>query len=339
MHEGLLGSGIWQDTAELPDSLAATVDRAQGFDDVVDMLRRPGTLRLVAGGNGASYYVAQALWLAALEGGASPIEVVAVPGGLLAKGDFRWREGDVLLAVSSSGELRDIIEAIEAPAFPRPFALVTATPGSTLGRAADACALVSVPNQRAVTHTQAFCGAVLACLAVWSRFTEDAQLGELVAGASDRCAAAIAATARWAEEEFPRLTTPTAAITFGTGPAWAAALESALLVKEVARIPCEGVETREGATAAMTGLLPEHLVLSLPTLDDRLIDEAEEICRMLGAPVLRAPGGADADRRLSAITTFPAAVALSTELALRGGWSPDNPAWIDTYYRTARRQA
>ena len=168
MHEALLGSGIWQDTAELPDSLAATVDRAQGFDDVVDMLRRPGTLRLVAGGNGASYYVAQALWLAALEGGASPIEVVAVPGGLLAKGDFGWREGDVLLAVSSSGELRDIIEAIEATAFLAPSLSSQRPPGSTLGRAADACALVSVTNQRAVTHTQAFCGAVLAGLAIWA---------------------------------------------------------------------------------------------------------------------------------------------------------------------------
>jgi fructoselysine-6-P-deglycase FrlB-like protein len=339
MHDGLGSSGIWQDTSELPETLATTVDRAHGFDAVADLIRRPGVRRLVASGNGASYYVAQALWLAALEGERYPIEAVAVPGGLLANGAFRWREGDVLLAISSSGEFRDVIEAVESPAFPRPFALVTSTPESTLGRAADACALVSVPNQRAITHTQAFCGAVLACLAIWARVAGDDDLAALTASAPDLCASALGDTLAWAQETFPGLATPTAAITFGTGPGWAAALENALLVKEVARIPCEGVETREGATAAMTGLLPEHLVLSLPTLDDGLIDEAEQICRMLGAPVLRAPGGERADRRLSPVTTFPAAVALSAELALRAGWSPDNPAWIDTYYLTARRRA
>ncbi len=338
MHQGLTSAGIWQDTGELPDSLAATIDEARGFDDVVRLLSRPGTRRLVASGNGASYYVAQALWLAALEGGRYPIEVVAVPAGLLARGAFRWRDGDVFVAVSSSGEMRDVIEALESPSFPRPFALVTATPDSTLGRTADACALVSVPNQRAVTHTQAFCGAVLACLAIWARFTDDGALAAIVQSAPELCGSAIADTTAWAEDAFTGVATPTAAIAFGTGPGWAAALESALLVKEVARIPCEGVETREGATAAMTGLLPDHLALSLPSLDDELIDEAEQICGKLGASVLRAPGGTSADRRLSAILTFPAAVAISTELALRAGWSPDNPAWIDTYYLTARRQ-
>ena len=37
-----------------------------------------------------------------------------------------------------------------------------------------------------------------------------------------------------------------AAIAFGSGPGWAAALEAALLLKEPAGIPAEGVETREG---------------------------------------------------------------------------------------------
>ena len=259
MHDGLMTSGIWHDTAEMPDTLAATLDAAEGFDDVARVLSGKGVRRIVASGNGASYYVAQALWLAAMEGESYPAEVVAVPGGLLARGMFRWREGDVFLAISSSGEFRDVIEAVESPDFPRPFALVTATPESTLGRSADARALVSVPNQRAVTHTQAFCGAVLACLDIWARVAGDSSLSELARTASDLCGTAIEATSGWAADEFDRVETPTAAIVFGTGPGWAAALENALLVKEVARVPCEGVETREGATAAMTGLLPEHL--------------------------------------------------------------------------------
>ena len=82
----------------------------------------------------------------------------------------------------------------------------------------------------------------------------------------------------------------TNAIAFGSGPAWAAALEAALLLKEVAGVPTEGVETREGATSAMMALGPGDLALSLPTrADDELLAEAEEICAGQGARVLRAP--------------------------------------------------
>jgi fructoselysine-6-P-deglycase FrlB-like protein len=339
MTEEIASTGVWQDVAEMPASLQATLDAATGFAEVVDLLKRKDTRRIVASGNGASYYVAQALWLAALEGDHDGVEVIAVPGGLIAKGLFRWRTGDALLAVSSSGEFRDIIEAIEHPRFRQPFAAVTATPDSTIAESAGAHALVQVAPQRAVTHTQAFCGAVAACLAIWAEVADDRMLSLAVSGVPEVCERSLALTERWFGESLMDMPTPSAAIAFGTGPAWAAALEDALLVKEIARVPCEGAETREGATAGMTALLPDHLALSLPIRDDPLIGEAEEICRRRGAYVLRAPGGAQADRRLAAIATFPAALALSVELALRAGLDTDNPDWIDTYYTTARQSS
>ena len=66
-----------------------------------------------------------------------------------------------------------------------------------------------------------------------------------------------------------------------------------------------------------------------------LVEEAEAVCASLGAQVLQAPGGEERDRRLAAITTFPAAVALSRELALRSALDSDRPAWVDAYYKTA----
>src|SRR5262249_10241822 len=146
----------WQDTCELPVSLAATLDAAEGFDAVAAVLGAPGVRRVIATGNGAAYYIALGLWLASLESAGAP-ELVAIPGGLVAGGRFRFREGDRLLAISSSGEFRDVIEAIEA-GVPRPFAAITATAGSTIGRSADAVALQRVLQQRAVTHTQALAG-------------------------------------------------------------------------------------------------------------------------------------------------------------------------------------
>jgi glucosamine--fructose-6-phosphate aminotransferase (isomerizing) len=263
--------------------------------------------------------------------------VLAVPSGLLARGAFAWRPGDMLLAVSSSGEFRDLVEAVDA-GLPARYAAVTATAGSTLGSRAGARALVTVRGQRAVTHTQAFCGAVAAALAVWAAVTSDAALDAALRDLPAALEKTIVAARAWADERGDlRART---AIAFGTGPAWAAALEAALLLKEVAGMPAEGVETREGATSAMMALGPGDLALSLPAGDtDPLLDEAEEICAERGATVLRAPGGATADRRLAAVTTFPAAAALAARIGVDRGLDVDRPAWTEAYYRVARRTA
>jgi glucosamine--fructose-6-phosphate aminotransferase (isomerizing) len=328
-------TGLWRDVVELPSSLAATLDGA-GIDDVAALLGADGVRRVVASGNGAAYYVAVALWLASLEGPAGP-EVVAAPSGLLARRSFAWRPGDVLLAVSSSGEFRDLVEAVDA-GVPVPLAAVTANAGSTLGRRAAARALVSVPSQRAVTHTQAFCGGVVAALAVWAAVTADAALEAALRRLPQELDRTIAEARTWVDE-IAGIDAETA-IVVGSGPAWAAALEAALLLKEVAGIPAEGVETREGATSAMMALRPGALALSLPTgAEEPLLVEAEEICAGRGATVVRAPIPAGADRRLAAVSTFPAAAALAVRLGSERGLDVDRPAWTEAYYRVARRGA
>jgi fructoselysine-6-P-deglycase FrlB-like protein len=324
-------SGIWQDVSEIPGALAATLEAADGVSETASLLGANGVRRIVATGNGAAYYVAVALWLASLEGRPGP-EVVAVPSGLVARGRFDWRPGDVLLAISSSGEFRDLIEAVEA--LDAPFAAVTATPDSTIGSRAAARTLVSVPHQRAATHTQAFCGAVGAALTVWAEITDDATLLSALEQSPGATAAAVDAAARWTVDA--ETLDATYAVVVGSGPAWAAALEAALLLKEVADVPAEGLETREGATSAMFALRPGHVVLALPTGDDPLLDEAERVCRARGATVVRAPHSDGIDRRLAAITTFPAAAALCARIGHGRGLDIDRPAWVDAYYDVAR---
>lgn len=328
-------TGLWRDVTELPESLAATVDDPEGAREVAALLGAEGVRRVVTSGNGAAYYVALALWLASLEGRPGP-EVVAVPSGLLARGRFAWREGDLLLAVSSSGEFRDLIEAIDAGA-PMPYAAITANAGSTLGSRAGARALVTVPNQRAVTHTQAFCGGVVAALRVWSEVTGDTALLAALRRLPDELDATIRDARAWVDGVDVVAET---AVAFGSGPGWAAALETALLLKEVSGIPAEGVETREGATSAMMALRPGALAVSLPGGgDDPLLAEAEEICAAQGATVVRVPAGTTVDRRLSPVATFPATTALSARLGLARGLDVDTPAWTEAYYRVARSSA
>jgi glutamine---fructose-6-phosphate transaminase (isomerizing) len=328
-------TGLWADVRELPASVAATLDSADGFDETAALLAGPDVGRIVASGNGAAYYVALALWLAASAGPGARPEVVPVPSGLLVGGWFRFRPGDRLLAVSSSGEFRDLVEAIDAGSVPRPFAAVTATDGSTIEAAAGARALQRVKNQRAVTHTQALAGGLACVLAVWARISGDTGLGAAVADLPSALASAVDGAERWAGE-LEAAPAPAAAVAFSAGPGWAAALEAALLLKEVAGVPAEGVDAREGATSAMYALGASHLAVSLP-VGDPAEPEAERMCAETGARVVRCPGGAGADPRLALATTLPAACALAATLADARGLDVDRPAWVDAYYRTARR--
>jgi fructoselysine-6-P-deglycase FrlB-like protein len=319
-------TALWRETCALPLTLEQTLGDAEGVAAVARLVGRPGVRRVVATGNGAAYYAAAALWLASLGDRPGP-EVLCIPAGLLARGAFAWRDGDVLLTFSSSGEMRDVIEALDAGA-PTPYAAITASPESTIGSRADAVALVTVSSQDAVTHT----------LSVWAEVTGDDTLQAAVRGVPELVARAVETAAPWASGQ-PDLMSPPAGVVFGSRHAWAGALEGALLLKEVAGIPAEGVETREGATSAMYPLGPGHLVVSLPTAGDTLLEEAEAICAARGATVIRAPGGDLADPRLSAVTAFPATVALAARLGVGVGLDVDKPAWTDAYYAVARGQA
>jgi fructoselysine-6-P-deglycase FrlB-like protein len=331
---GFTRTRVWREARGIPRALERTLAEARGFDDVAAFVAAGDVRRVIVTGNGAALYVAHALWLASLEG-QSGFEIVVVPAGVLASGRFGWREGDRLVVVSSSGELRDAVEALEAGA-PRPYAAVTANEGSRIGAGAGAAALVQIEEQEAETHTQAYCGSLAAVFAIWARVTANAGLAASLATAPSALSRLIDEAEGWAAGAADDVGTPSAAVAFGSGPAWAAALEAALLLKEVAGVPAEGLETREGATSGMYALGPAQLALSLATGQDAALAEAEATCRRTGATVLRLPGSDALDARLAGLATFPAALALAIELGLRAGRDVDHPAWVDAYYATAR---
>ena len=105
-----LDTGLWADVRRLPEALTATVAASDGVAQAAELLRAGGVERIVATGNGAAYYVAHALWLASLEGERPGPPIVAVPCGIAVRERFLWQRGDAVLAVSSSGEFRDVVE-------------------------------------------------------------------------------------------------------------------------------------------------------------------------------------------------------------------------------------
>jgi fructoselysine-6-P-deglycase FrlB-like protein len=328
-------TGLWADVRELPGALEATLAASEGVTAAADVLRSDGVRRVVATGNGAAYYVAHALWLASLECTEPGPPIVALPCGVVAHERFRWQPGDAVLAVSSSGEFREVVEVVRRSG-DRPTVAITAQAESALAAAATVTVLQHVESQRAVTHTQALSGAYACGLALWAELTGDAGLRTCLVTATAEAARAVAEAEEWAAEHAGGLAPPAAAVVVGGGAAWAAALELALMLKEISRVPAEGVETREGATSAMFGLAPGHLMASFDPPGDPLGDEALRLCAATGATTLRMPGVTTADTRLAPITTIPGAAALSAALAQARGHDVDQPGWTDAYYETAR---
>src|SRR5262245_27835297 len=212
-------TGLWADVRELPGALGATLAAADGVTEAADMLR--GAERIVATGNGAAYYVAHALWLASLEGERAGPPIVAVPCGIAVRERFLWQPGDAVLAVSSSGEFRDVVEIAQRGGG-RPCVAITAAADSSLAAVATASVVQRGWWQRAVTHTQALVGGYACGLARWAALSGDSGLSAALAGAPDAATRAVAEAEAWAAGGLGAL--PTAAIVVGGGPAWAAAL-------------------------------------------------------------------------------------------------------------------
>jgi fructoselysine-6-P-deglycase FrlB-like protein len=328
---------LWADLQHAPGVLQRTLAARDGIISAAGLLRSGKARRLVAVGNGASSYIAQALWLASLETpGAAPVQVTAVPAGLLTTGRFSWEAGDAMLAISASGEARDLISAMRnLPKGVSRLAL-TASPESTIAGLADAVVRVADAPLDSLTHSHPYQGAVAAALATWAEATDDDTLRAALATTAEEVAARTAGAQAWAERVLEGHELPTAFFAFGSGTGWAAALEASLLVKELAQVPGEGVELREAATTVMTTLRPGHLVVDL-TPGAPGAEETEDACSGRGARVVRT--GAVPDTRVSPITSFPELAALALRLTFASGLDPDAPAWSDTYFEVARQKA
>jgi glucosamine--fructose-6-phosphate aminotransferase (isomerizing) len=275
-----------------------------------------------------------AIWLTSLE--AAGPEVIAVPAGVVARPGFRWRDGDLLLAISSSGEFRDVVAAVRQGVT---AVAITANDRSSLAHQAQASAVARLESQQSATHTQGYAANVAVGLSLWADLTGDPALREALALVPETAARFLSAAQDWAGAQIALLDAPPAAIAFGSGPAWAASLEAALLLKEVARVPAEGVETREGATSAMYGIGRGHLAVSVVCGDDPQLAEAESMCRSAGATVIGLTGAEASDPRVAPILSFPSALALAIALAERSGVDVDAPWWEGAYQRTARPAA
>lgn len=327
-----------QDIFEIPQALADTLAQgAFGIRTAAEALRLRNPRQIILVGGGTSYCAALAACAhgRALAGPAGPA-IWALPGGDFLAAPPPLGAQDALIAISASGETRDILQVCET-AGPALVIGLTNQPDSSLARRAGQTLLTFAGEQRVISTSKTFVASVLALHALWAELFQRPE--PVLATAAEVAAATLAAFDEPMASLATALTGCRYVCVLGTGPAWAVALEGALKLKELAGLTAEGAETREVSQGILPIVGPGTAAIAVapPGTGAELTAEAVHHCRQLGAVV----------HTLDALPRpWPTLLAgvqyglpfylLCLHLANRLGLDADNPAWRDRYYRLTR---
>lgn len=335
MTSALADYQLWTDVKELPQSVSMAAACAEGHR-LAKWLRTLRPSRLIVSGGGSAHHVAHAAAMAALESKATGCEVIALPSGLLLEPGIGWRPDDVLLAVSASGESRDLLDALDRPGRPR-VGVLTASPTSSLTNIASEVFIAPYVTQRGFTHTQVFCSELFVLLEAWASLSGDDHLARALCGLPDALGHTVDAANRWFECALRPGPVPDAIIAFGSGGGWTAAMQTGLLVKEIAGVVCVGLETSEAADPVIM-LGPSGLAVSIRCAESSADDRVCNLAAASGARVVNFPGLDHGDSRLLPISSLPATIALAIDLGTKLKREIDSPRWVSAYEAGMRHQ-
>lgn len=237
-------------------------------------LRKLGDLsrfrRVVFTGMGSSYFASMA--------GAFALSAKGIPAAweltssLLYYGRERLQPGDLLVAISQSGESVEVVKLLQQIAGKGiPVLAVTNLAATAVGHLADATLELAVPPDHGVA-IKTYGASILALL-----YLESALTGRPAAEWADKVRLAAAAVEKananagaWWALGRQLSGVPAAAVT-GRGPSLSAAMAGALLFNEVAKVPAwgeDGGEFRHGIIeVAEPGFLATVVMAQGPTLE------------------------------------------------------------------------
>jgi glucosamine--fructose-6-phosphate aminotransferase (isomerizing) len=336
------GSLMAAELAEQPEVLGRLVDRHAADRELVRAVL-PG--RLVPGRLAGTVLLARGSSDNVAVYGRYLLEMAARrPAGLAAPSVHTRYQADVdfsgylVVALSQSGATPEIVET--AAHMRKAGAVVigiTNEAGSALTEACDLTLLTDAGSERAVPATKTVTAQLLAVAAIAAAFDPALvaldnlrTLPDAAAAVVADAAAAQVAAARWADAQ--RL------VVTGRGLAYAAALETALKVKESARVHAEGLSSADllhGPIAALDSALPVLLVAG----GERFASDDAALAERLaaaGVPYEICGTAPDSDLPLPAGTAEVTAPILATirgqQLALAAslsrGLDPDAPVGL-----------
>jgi glutamine---fructose-6-phosphate transaminase (isomerizing) len=338
------GERMRAEMAEQPDVLARLAARVEELREPVRRLTpRPlAGIALVARGSSDHAAVYGRYLLEPALG--RPVSLAAASLHTLYRARVDYT-GYLVISISQSGETPEIVTVTERlrAAGARTIAVTNET-GSSLARGADLALELGASAELAVPATKTFTAEVMALALLAAALSDDAALerreleraAEAVARVLDSPAPAERLAARWASTERLYCT--------GRGYLFAAALEAALKLKEVALVLAEGysaADLRHGPIALAARGFPV-LALSAPGPAARDMEELVGDLRAAGADVTVAAPDGEAELPLPTglpepLMPLPAVVRaqqLALALALERGLDPDAPEGLHKVTRT-----
>ena len=332
---------------ETPDAIRATLkDTRPSALKAAEAIQKRSARRIFVIGNGTSLYTSMAGSYTArqLAGPNDPL-VLAYPAG-----DFRFfmpalQSNDVIIGMSASGEFRDVLSVFERLRGKCLLVAITHVPGSSITHLADHILLSSGGPSHVPVMTKTYATTLTALhLILMETFHAPALYIDDLYAVADRCATAISNAKRIIPELIPIVSKFEHAFYFGAGNAYAASMEGALKMKEMAILHAEGSETWEMASGPATVVSEKSLCVALYTGEesDSATANTAEHTRQWGARVLEvgplAPTGdwhfpvaPSVVPSFSSLALLPPLALLAYRNARARGYNPDKPAWRDRY--------
>lgn len=338
---------IPQEIKETPAAIRATlIDALPSVRIAAEAARKVNPTRIFIVGNGTSLYTSLAATYTArnLSNPGSPL-VLAFPAG-----DFRFfmpaiQPNDVVIGMSASGEFRDVLAIFEQLHGKCLLIGVTHVPGSSITKLADHVVFSSGGPSIVPVMTKTYASTLTALhMILLEIFQAPTGYFNDLKAAADRCSAALQKADGIVPEIVAKISGFDHALYFGAGNAYAASLEGALKMKEMAILHAEGSETWEMASGPATIVSDKTLCVALYTgekSDESTADTAKH-CRGWGARVLEVgpvsyagdwhlPVEASKYASFSSLALLPPLALLAFRNARARGFNPDKPAWRERY--------
>jgi len=332
---------------EQPQAIAQTVAglRGQPVEEVADLLLR--AKRIVVTGAGTSFH---ASYIAALQ----LVNMADLPAQAVISSEFRWvsrllGEGDVLIAVSQSGETIDTLLAVrEARRRGAKTVAVVNVVGSTIARESDIAVYMRAGPEIGVAATKTFTSQLVTLAYIAASAAHAA--GRLTDSEFRSFASELEALPKRVEEALrleervkglaEALHTKQSAYYLGRGPGLGVAMEGALKLKEVAYIHAEAYPAGESKHGPIALVEPGFPVVFTALSEDEweaLKPNIEEMKARGAFTIAVVPEGFHYDRadevlrvprvaeELQGVVSIVPLQLLAYYTAVKRGFDPDKP--------------
>ena len=339
---------IPQEIEDTPAAIRATVRETRpAAAAAAQALRARPVRRVYIIGNGTSLYTSMAaVYTARMLAGSEDPLVVAVPAG-----EFRYfmpeiGAQDAVIGMSASGEFRDVVAVFEQLRGRCGLVGITHVPGSSLSKLADHLLVSAGGPSQVPVMTKTYASTLTALhLLLLELFSAGPEYFADLEASAERCEQALASARQVLPELVPLAATFEHAFYFGAGNAYAASLEGALKMKEMALLHAEGSEIWEMASGPATIVSEKSLCVAL--YSGHPSDSATELtagqARGWGARLLdigpgqghgdfHLPTPAPAHAAFASLSLVPPLALLAYRVARARGQNPNQPAWRERYY-------